>query len=193
MVFGVRLLEVQLSELLDLKNLTKRDQQIVLLQLAIAQHDFTGAGQRIRIGCLSVGLQCALQLSLKNARRTAGLGDQLFGLNAAKFHFDMKWRFIGFGLNQKLARNVSIADVRRNLRKIEAIGVVANGRLQLLEKNPVPKRDFGDSGVAMQSRGASDACPESNPFELRHRLIDPIQKTEISVDQTDLVNFRCKR
>ena len=72
MILGVGLLEVKLHQLFDLKNLTKRDEQIVLPKLAVMQNNFTIAAQRLRVSCFSICFETSVESPLKNTCRTPG-------------------------------------------------------------------------------------------------------------------------
>src|ERR1700730_8093300 len=142
MILSVGLLEVKLHQLFDLKNLTERDEQIVLSQLTVMQNNFTGAAQRIRVGCFSIRFETSFEPPLKDTGRTASFGNQLMGLNIAEFHRTITRRSGRLWLNRELARNIAAADVRRNLSEVKAIIIVSDRRLQLLKKKPIAKRNL---------------------------------------------------
>src|ERR1700719_628856 len=114
MIFSVGLLEVKLHQLFDLKNLTERDEQIVLSKLTVMQNNFTGTAQRLRVGCFSIRFETSFEPPLKDTGRTASFGNHLVGLNVAEFRLNMKRRFVRLRLNREHAGNIATTDVCRN-------------------------------------------------------------------------------
>src|SRR6266705_2491712 len=90
MIFGLRLIEMELGELFDLEKLTERDEEVVLPKLTIVQKDLAASGKRVRVGRFSLCLQITLELSLQNSARSACFGDNLIRLYPAELHFDSK-------------------------------------------------------------------------------------------------------
>ncbi|MEY2545869.1 MAG: hypothetical protein QOG48_986, partial [Verrucomicrobiota bacterium] len=129
MVLCFSLIEMKLSQFLDLQNLAKRNEHAVLPQLSIAQRHFTGAGKRIRIGRLTACRKIAVELSLNRAGRPACLPNELVGIEAAKFNVEIEGRIRGLRLDAKVSIQVTAGGVCGNFREVQFGRRVTDRRL----------------------------------------------------------------
>ena len=125
MIFHLGLIEFQLLQLLDLKQLAQRHKKAVLPDLAIVQDNFARAFQRVWIGGCSAGVQKTFKLSGHRPGRATRLGDDFVRLHLFEFNADGEGRILGLWLDREVAADLAIARPRGDLRKIQPVRIVA--------------------------------------------------------------------
>src|SRR5205823_14853226 len=63
-IFYLGLIEMKFLQFLDLEQLPQRDEQAVLLHLAVQQNDFARSGERLGVGGVAARFENTVQLAL---------------------------------------------------------------------------------------------------------------------------------
>src|SRR6266508_2759690 len=135
-------------------------------------------------------LETSLQLPLDHSFGAAGVFDNLIGKHIAKLHARGKWRILCFRLHGKIAIDLAVCGVRRNLGKLQHVRLVAQLVVQLFQKKVVPQRNSRHLGVAVKRQRAADVGTKIHAIKAREQRASLIEKTEIAIFNTHASNFR---
>ena len=106
------------AEPLARQELAKRDQNTVLPNLAIAEVDFAGPGERILIRCLAGSDQLSFDAALHHASRTASIRDDAVRLHIAKLHIHDERRSGVTWIHREIPGHLATSRPRADLREL---------------------------------------------------------------------------